>query len=237
MKFVAASILVTMLLSNSANAQESDTLVYAQGKVINSTTREAVNAKISYRSEPYGNIMGSLNGSSFQFPLFDGQKYSITIEAPGFASAKFLLDPVTAVDRKVIKDVELGLPGSVAKNSETTHTVGKILTLENLIFDVGTSTITKESYPELDELVNMLKNNPNMVIQLEGHTDIKGDPKLNMKLSQSRVDAVKSYLITKGANKNRVKAKAFGGTLPISRENTEAAAKLNRRVELRILEN
>jgi OOP family OmpA-OmpF porin len=237
MKFVAASILVTMLLSNSVNAQESDTLVYAQGKVINSTTREAVNAKISYRSEPYGNIMGSLSGSSFQFPLFDGQKYSITIEAPGFASAKFLLDPVTAVDRKVIKDVELGLPGSVAKNSETTHTVGKILTLENLIFDVGTSTITKESYPELDELVNMLKNNPNMVIQLEGHTDIKGDPKLNMKLSQSRVDAVKSYLITKGANKNRVKAKAFGGTLPISRENTEAAAKLNRRVELRILEN
>jgi outer membrane protein OmpA-like peptidoglycan-associated protein len=44
-------------------------------------------------------------------------------------------------------------------------------------------------------------------------------------------------LITKGANKNRVKAKAFGGTLPISRENTEAASKLNRRVELRILEN
>jgi outer membrane protein OmpA-like peptidoglycan-associated protein len=169
--------------------------------------------------------------------LFDGQKYSITIEAPGFASSKFLLDPVTAVDRKVLKDVELGLPGSVAKNSETTHTIGKILTLENLIFDVGTSTITKESYPELDELVNMLKNNPNMVIQLEGHTDIKGDPKLNMKLSQSRVDAVKSYLITKGANKNRVKAKAFGGTLPISRENTEAASKLNRRVELRILEN
>ncbi|UXE65763.1 MAG: OmpA family protein [Chryseotalea sp. WA131a] len=237
MKFVAASILVTMLLSNSIKAQESDSLVYAQGKVINSATKEAVNAKISYRSEPYGNIMGSLNGSSFQFPLFDGQKYSITIEAPGFASSKFLLDPVTAVDRKVIKDVELGLPGSVAKNSETTHTIGKILTLENLIFDVGTSTITKESYPELDELVNMLKNNPNMVIQLEGHTDIKGDPKLNMKLSQSRVDAVKSYLITKGANKNRVKAKAFGGTLPISRENTEAASKLNRRVELRILEN
>lgn len=237
MKFIATSILSLTLMSHVGFAQQNDTLTYAIGKIINGTTKEAVNAKISYRSEPYGNIMGSLSGSSFQFPLFDGQKYSLTIEAPGFASAKFLLDPVTAVDRKVIKDVELGLPGSVAKNSETTHTVGKILTLENLIFNVGTSTITKESYPELDELVNMLKNNPNMVIQLEGHTDIKGDPKLNLKLSQSRVDAVKSYLVTKGASKNRIKTKAFGGTQPISRENTEAAAKLNRRVELRILEN
>lgn len=237
MKFIATSILSLTLMSHFGFAQQNDTLTYAIGKIINGTTKEAVNAKISYRSEPYGNIMGSLSGSSFQFPLFDGQKYSLTIEAPGFASAKFLLDPVTAVDRKVIKDVELGLPGSVAKNSETTHTVGKILTLENLIFNVGTSTITKESYPELDELVNMLKNNPNMVIQLEGHTDIKGDPKLNLKLSQSRVDAVKSYLVTKGASKNRIKTKAFGGTQPISRENTEAAAKLNRRVELRILEN
>lgn len=237
MKFIATSILSLTLMSHVGFAQQNDTLTYARGKIINGTTKEAVTAKISYRSEPYGNIMGSLSGSSFQFPLFDGQKYSLTIEAPGFASAKFLLDPVTAVDRKVIKDVELGLPGSVAKNSETTHTVGKILTLENLIFNVGTSTITKESYPELDELVNMLKNNPNMVIQLEGHTDIKGDPKLNLKLSQSRVDAVKSYLVTKGASKNRIKTKAFGGTQPISRENTEAAAKLNRRVELRILEN
>lgn len=237
MKFIATSILSLTLMSHVGFAQQNDTLTYAIGKIINGTTKEAVTAKISYRSEPYGNIMGSLSGSSFQFPLFDGQKYSLTIEAPGFASAKFLLDPVTAVDRKVIKDVELGLPGSVAKNSETTHTVGKILTLENLIFNVGTSTITKESYPELDELVNMLKNNPNMVIQLEGHTDIKGDPKLNLKLSQSRVDAVKSYLVTKGASKNRIKTKAFGGTQPISRENTEAAAKLNRRVELRILEN
>lgn len=237
MKFIATSILSLTLMSHVGFAQQNDTLTYAIGKIINGTTKEAVTAKISYRSEPYGNIMGSLSGTSFQFPLFDGQKYSLTIEAPGFASAKFLLDPVTAVDRKVIKDVELGLPGSVAKNSETTHTVGKILTLENLIFNVGTSTITKESYPELDELVNMLKNNPNMVIQLEGHTDIKGDPKLNLKLSQSRVDAVKSYLVTKGASKNRIKTKAFGGTQPISRENTEAAAKLNRRVELRILEN
>ena len=231
------TVAVGLVLMQTAFCQESDTLIYAQGKITNAATKEAVMARVSYRSEPYGNIMGSSSGNSFSFPLFDGQRYSIIVEAPGFAPAKFLLDPVTAVDRKVIKDVELGLPGSVANNSETTHSAGKILTLENLIFNVGTATITKESYPELDEVVHKLHTNPNMVIQLEGHTDIKGDPKLNMKLSQDRVDAVKTYLASKGASKGRIKTKAFGGTMPISRENTEAAAKLNRRAELRILEN
>jgi outer membrane protein OmpA-like peptidoglycan-associated protein len=83
----------------------------------------------------------------------------------------------------------------------------------------------------------MLKNNPRMVIQLEGHTDNRGDAKLNMKLSQDRVTAVKTYLVSKGGNKNKIKTKAFGGTQPLSQENTEEAHALNRRVELRVLEN
>lgn len=76
-----------------------------------------------------------------------------------------------------------------------------------------------------------------MIIQLEGHTDTRGDPKANLKLSQSRVGAVKDYLVSKGVSKSKVKTKAFGGTSPISTENTEEAHRLNRRVELRILKN
>ena len=64
-----------------------------------------------------------------------------------------------------------------------------------------------------------------------------GDAKENLKLSEERVDAVRDYLIKRGVNKNRVKLKAYGGTVPLSRENTEAAHKLNRRVEVRVLEN
>jgi len=109
--------------------------------------------------------------------------------------------------------------------------------LDDLIFDAGKAKIATSSYPELDEVALMLKNNPSMVIQLEGHTDTRGDAKLNMKLSQDRVNAVKTYLIAKGGNKNKIKVKAFGGTQPLSRENTEAAHALNRRVELRVLEN
>jgi len=218
-------------------AQEADTLIYAQGKIINATTKESVVAKISYQSEPYGNVVGFLNGSSFLFPLFEGEKYSLKIEAPGYAPSKYLLDPAEAKDRRVTRDIELTLPGSVAKNAETTHRVGNTMLLDNLIFTVGTASISPQSHEELDEVVKMLKDNPQIVIQLEGHTDVKGDPKLNMELSQRRVDAVKSYLISKGSDKARIKTKAFGGTSPISRETTEASHNMNRRVELRVLAN
>jgi Outer membrane protein and related peptidoglycan-associated (lipo)proteins len=231
-------ILGFTILYHGAAAQLSDTLIYAEGKIINATTREQVSAKISYQSLPYGNTVGFLSGSSFLFPLFNGEKYSITIEAPGYAPAKYMLDPAEANgSRRVIRDIELQLPATAAQSAASTHTPGKVMRLDNLIFDVGTSRISAASYSELDEVVLMLKDNPSMIIQLEGHTDTKGDPKLNMKLSQDRVTAVKAYLVSKGSNKNRIKTKAFGGTLPVTREDTEEARKLNRRVELRVLEN
>jgi OmpA-OmpF porin, OOP family len=231
-------IVSSSLISVCSFAQTADTLIYAQGKIINAVTKEAVKAKISYQSVPYGNKIGYLSGEVYSFPLFDGEKYTITVEAAGFAPSKFLLDPATANgDRRVVKDVELSLPGTVSKVAETTHSVGKLMRLDNLIFNVGTSTITTESHSELDEIVKMLRDNPAMIIQLEGHTDIKGDPRLNMKLSQNRVDAVKAYLVNKGSAKVRIKTKAFGGTLPLSKENSEEAHKMNRRVELRILQN
>lgn len=218
--------------------QSADTLIYAVGNVVNAVTKEPIAAKISYQSLPYGNTVGFLSGSSFSFPLFNNDKYSITVTAPGFAPAKYMLDPTEANnERKVVRDIELLLPSEATNNAVTTHTAGKVMRLDNLIFSIGTSNISPASHAELDEVVVMLQNNPRMIIQLEGHTDTRGDPKLNMKLSLERVNAVKSYLMSKGANKNRIKTKAFGGTSPVTRENTEEAHKMNRRVELRVLQN
>jgi outer membrane protein OmpA-like peptidoglycan-associated protein len=218
--------------------QVADTLFYAEGKIISAITREPITAKITYESLPFGNRVGFQSGSSFSFPLFDKEKYSVTIEAPGFAPSKYMLDPAEAnTDRKVIKDIELGLPASAAQIAESTHTVGKVMRLDNLIFQAGSAKIDETSYTELNDVVVMMQRNPNMVIQLEGHTDYAGSAKLNMKLSEDRVTSVKGYLTGRGINKNRIKTKAFGGTLPLSREDSEEARRLNRRVELRILEN
>jgi OmpA-OmpF porin, OOP family len=237
MKKILFSLLTVLVAVFTADAQFADTLTYAEGKIMNATTKEPITAKISYQSLPYGSKIGFLNGSSYSFPMYDGEKYSITIEAPGFAPSKYMLDPATASNRKVIKDIELGLPGTAATQAEITHQAGKVMRLDNLIFTVGTAVITDKSFPELNEVVQMLHDNPRMVIQLEGHTDSKGDPGANMKLSQKRVDAVKDYLVKNGANKARIKTKAFGGKVPLSNENSEEAHKMNRRVELRVLQN
>lgn len=227
-----------LLISVSVSGQEIDTLIYAQGNIISSLTKEPVVARISYQSLPYGSKVGFLSGSTFVFPLFDNEKYSVIVEAPGFAPSKYMLDPSTAnSDRRVIQDIELLLPASAANNAETTHTVGKVMRLDDLNFDAGKANITPTSFEELDEVVVMLQNNPNMVIQLEGHTDTRGNANLNLKLSEDRVLAVKNYLVSKGANKRRIKTKAFGGSVPLSLEDTEEAHAFNRRVELRVLQN
>ena len=220
------------LTSILAVAQEADTLIRAVGKITNAESGEPLNARIVYESLPYGNRIGVINNSVYSFPLFDREHYSITVEAPGFAPAKYLLDPSTANgDNKVILDIKL------SAGAKATHAAGKVMRLDNLIFEVGKSRIDPESFSELDVLANLMVENPGMVIQLEGHTDFLGDSKANMKLSQQRVDAVRSYLAGKAIAKSRIKTKAFGGSQPISRDNTPEAHRLNRRVEVRILQN
>jgi outer membrane protein OmpA-like peptidoglycan-associated protein len=221
------------VIATASIAQPIDSLIYAEGKVFNAATKEPITARITYQSLPYGNRVGTLNNNVYSFPMFDNEKYAIIVEAPGFATAKYMLDPADAdANRKVLKDIELSAGGVTEK-----HAVGHVMRLNNLIFQVSKAKISEESFGELDLLVDMMRENPKMVIQLEGHTDYQGNASQNMKLSQERVDAVREYLIDKKINKNRIKTKAFGGTQPLSRDDTPEAHRLNRRVEVRILEN
>jgi OOP family OmpA-OmpF porin len=218
-----------------AAAQATDSLIYAEGNIINAATKEPVTARITYQSLPYGNRMGTLNNNRYSFPLFDNEKYSIVVEAPGFTTAKYMIDPAEANGAsKILKDIELtsGAPSNASK-----HSVGHVMRLDNVIFQVGRSKINEDSYSELDVVVKMMKENATMVIQLEGHTDHLGDAKENLKLSKARVESVKDYIVSKNINKSRVKTKAFGGTQPLSRDDTPESHRMNRRVELRILQN
>jgi OmpA-OmpF porin, OOP family len=230
---IFSSLVLISFITIGAWAQ-TDSLIYAEGKVVNAATKELVSARISYQSLPYGNKVGVINNSAYSFPMFDNEKYTITVEAPGFATVKYMLDPAQAnSEKKVLKDIEL----SNGTTKVNTHPVGHVMRLNNLSFEAGSSRFDAESFTELDLVLDMMTQNPTMVIQLEGHTDYIGVAGDNMKLSQRRVDAVKNYLAGKGIAKTRMKTKAFGGTQPISRDNTPEGHRLNRRVEVRILQN
>ena len=225
-------ILLFFSVANSVLSQSTDTLTYAEGSITNAETQQPISARITYMSLPYGNIVGMISGDRFSFPMFNGEKYSIVVEARGFMPAKYMLDPSEAnSSNRVIKNIELVI------GSDKKHEAGEVMLLNNLIFQVGKSKISPESYPELDLVVNMMTENDNMIIQLEGHTDYQGDAEENMKLSRQRVEAVKEYLVSHGIKAKRIETKAFGATVPLSRDNTPEAHRINRRVELRILQN
>ncbi|MEP2773725.1 MAG: OmpA family protein [Fulvivirga sp.] len=219
--FIAISFGSTLL------AQEIDTTTIAVvGTVIDESTKEPVEARIKYESLPYGSKIGVFTGSEFNFSMLDGKDYIFIVEAEGYAPHQETLKADSANNGKIQRQVALKPTG-----------VNQLIRLEKLIFALGKATITSESYQELDELVAMLQNNANMEIQLEGHTDARGNARLNMKLSEDRVDAVKDYLVGKGIDKRRIKTKAFGGTKPLSTGDDAESRRRNRRVEVRILSN
>lgn len=180
---------------------------------------------IRYSSIPTGSIFGRFNDSTFVFSIFGTAKYQITATAEGYNPATVIVDPKDInSDQKVIRDINL-----VAK--------GQTIVLDHLIFAQGKSLIDPKSYGQLDEVIQMMKENPSMEIQLEGHTDNVGNSQKNLELSQSRVDAVKRYMTDKGIGKARIRTKAFGGSRPLRNEMTPEARAQNRRVEMRILKD
>jgi OOP family OmpA-OmpF porin len=209
-----------VLMAHAGMAQT----ITVNGNVKDALRGKYLKSKISYHSYPTGGISGSFNDSTFTFSIFGSAKYQITAEAEGYIPQTVIVDPKEAVNNVITRDIAL-------------TSKGETIVLNHLIFEQGKAVINPKSFQELDELVAMMKDSPKVEIQLEGHTDNVGNPQANLKLSQSRVDAVKKYITSRGIGKNRVKTKAFGGSQPIAKENTEEARAKNRRVEMRVLKD
>ncbi|MFN0276853.1 MAG: OmpA family protein [Chitinophagales bacterium] len=86
--------------------------------------------------------------------------------------------------------------------------------LKNIYYDYNDTTLRPESFPELDKLVNLLKENTNLVIQINSHTDARGTLPYNEKLSRGRANSVVQYLIQNGISPERLLAKGFGESTP-----------------------
>lgn len=113
-------------------------------------------------------------------------------------------------------------------SKETLDIIRKVS--EAIYFNTGKSTIKQESFPELDKLANILKNNPDVAVSIEGHTDNQGNAAKNLQLSKDRAKAVKTYLTNKGVSADRIKSEGYGSTRPIASNDTEDGRAQNRRV-------
>lgn len=110
----------------------------------------------------------------------------------------------------------------------------QIVISEKILFDTGRATIKTVSHSILDAVVAVLKDYPKITIRIEGHTDSQGSNSLNQRLSQKRAASVRTYLVKKGVEENRMESQGFGEDRPIDTNRTKAGRANNRRVEFHI---
>ncbi len=114
--------------------------------------------------------------------------------------------------------------------------IGKTFVLENIFFQFDKSALLPESFIELERLMKLLRDNPDMRIEILGHTDDKGGVDYNLKLSNERARSVVDYLVKRGITSNRLRFKGYGKSSPIATNSTEEGRAKNRRVEFKILD-
>jgi len=120
---------------------------------------------------------------------------------------------------------------------EVTEEVQKKLNdyARTILFDTGKSSIKAQSTSVMVDIITILAEYPNAKFTVEGHTDSVGSASLNQKLSDSRANSVRDFLIDKGIGADRLSAIGYGEDKPIATNNTRAGRKSNRRVEINLI--
>jgi len=121
---------------------------------------------------------------------------------------------------------------SIIKESEN---LKNGIVLNNIFFNYNKATLRPESKTELENLIKLMNDNPNIKIEISGHTDNIGSAAYNQKLSESRAKAVVDYLIEHGIERSRLSYRGYGFDKPIAPNDTEEGRQLNRRVEFKII--
>jgi len=211
-----------------APAFKPDVVTLVQGKVLDAVTKKPIRAIIHYENLITGEEIGVAESSpidgSYTIVLPAGVQYGMRAEAPEYLAENANLD-VAAAEKYSEKTQDLYL---------VPFKVGQKVRLNNIFFPQSKFYLQPSSFPELLRLVKTMKQYPTLEILIGGHTDNQGDPALNVKLSEDRVNEVKKYLVSKGIAADRLQTKGFGGAQPISSNEQEETRRFNRRVEFTI---
>lgn len=203
-------------------------VVLVYGQVYDEKTNQLINATLDYQQVGNVNSLRKLNfvpeDSLYKVFLRSGQQYIFT------ATSYYHLTKSVTLDLRNVtyyKEYELNfyLPSIDTE---------KVYILENIFFDFDKSELRPESFFELDKLTKLLKENPELKIEIRGHTDNIGTKEYNLLLSLARADAVAKYLTERGIDETRIKVLGFGEEQPVAPNDTEENRQKNRRVEFKL---
>ncbi|MCE7042062.1 OmpA family protein [Dyadobacter sp. CY312] len=192
-----------------------------KGTVFSSKTKKPISAQISYQEEGDSLQISSSTGN-YRIGINPKERYNLRATSKGFYGANV---EVSAADSS----------GKLTFNQDiflTPLAVGETIALSKIYFETSQFALLPESFSELNQLVQTMKDNPEIGIRVEGHTDNIGDPDKNIQLSRKRAESVKDYLIKNGIAESRIEAVGLGATRLLTKSGSEAERSKNRRVEL-----
>ena len=204
--------------------------LWVKGKVFDKKTNAGLPSSVELNDLKTGNLISKLQtdeDGNYLVTLPVGKDYAFNVNRKGYL---FYSDNFSLSKNNSDSDYVVNIPLQPIEKGAT-------IVLKNIFFETGKFDLQNESKSELDKLVTLLKDNPNVKIQIDGHTDNVGQEKDNLLLSNNRAKAVVGYLLGKGINTLRLTYKGFGSSKPLADNATEQGKAQNRRTELSIVSN
>jgi len=198
---------------------------YLLGYVVDEESQEPLQAKVKLINVATDQVLYEDSVIEFLIPIVPNKNYALLTQASGYLFDSRNFQPLPSSQDK---------PFEVAVFLKKYKT-NQIVRLNNIFFDVDKFDLRTESFTELQEVIRVLKQNPQMHIEISGHTDNTGGVEYNKELSKNRAESVVNYLVSKGIEKKRLTSVGFGSSKPADTNETEAGRALNRRIEMKIL--
>ncbi|SHH07969.1 OmpA family protein, partial [Pedobacter caeni] len=220
----------------SFNDQTAPAMILAlDGTVYDQKTKATLDSVLVTLTDGNGLAMNrkvTTGNGNFFFGLTKDQDYKVEISKLGYTSVL-----KTVSTKGLTKSDTLTMQAFLDKDK---FEPGKTYVLRNIYYDFDKSNIRPDAARELNKLLAILKENPAIWIELSSHTDSRGSDQYNQWLSQSRANAATQYLIDRGIEKERIKARGYGETMLLNRcsdgvKCSHAEHQLNRRTEFKVI--
>ena len=204
--------------------------LWVKGKIYDKKTTRGLPSSVELRTIDSGFLLSKLQtdeDGNYLATLPEGKNYAFTVNRKGylFYSGNFTMSGNIS-DSPMVVDIAL-----------QPIEAGASVTLNNIFFDSKKADLQPASFPELDKVVTIMKENPKLIIQINGYTDNVGKPADNLLLSVNRSKAVIVYLQSKGIDAKRLSGKGFGESGAVANNETEEGKAQNRRTTLSIISN
>jgi len=205
---------------------------WVKGKVINRKTGQLILSEIVLNDLVGNKLLQHLypfeNEGEFLFCLPSGHNYGLNISREGYLFHSENFNLLESNNRYQPLNLTIALDPI-----ET----GRTTILKNIFFETDSFSLKPESKGQLKEIVEFMKTNPGLVIEIGGHTDNQGTENYNLVLSGKRANAVVQSLVEMGVPSARLKNKGYGYSIPVADNSTEEGRSLNRRTEFKIIES